>query len=340
LSTVPPITRIVLYKLWLGYFEREGPVEGHLLGVDHRQREMPSAVVEVVLVSLLGDDGQVRSFELHDLASIQVLDEAVRRDLDPFLRIQLSAKLKDARRFAIAAQGEGRRTLRLGYTVEVPVWKATYRLVLGEESRPPMIQGWAIVNNTQDEDWEDVQLSLVSGLPVSFVHDLDTPRYIKRPEVTVKDDRRPPARGRGGDRVRGRGRRLGDGARPPVSRTGRGDARYDFRSSKGRDGRPAPAAHRRQRDPGAGPRAQARRPVRVRGGAIHTEQQRICDNLKALDDRPLEKELRERFLRTLNHQEDRLEKIESEITIQTNERDQCRAKINDLIATLDYEADV
>jgi hypothetical protein len=120
LSTVPPITRIVLYKLWLGYFEREGPVEGRLLGVDHRQREMPSAVVEVVLVSLLGDDGQVRSFELHDLASIQVLDEAVRRDLDPFLRIQLSAKLKDARRFAIAAQGEGRRTLRLGYTVEVP----------------------------------------------------------------------------------------------------------------------------------------------------------------------------------------------------------------------------
>ena len=56
------------------------------------------------------------------------------------------------------------------------MWKATYRLILGEEDKPPMIQGWAVVDNTQDEDWENVRLSLVSGLPVSFVHDLYTPR--------------------------------------------------------------------------------------------------------------------------------------------------------------------
>jgi hypothetical protein len=269
LSTVPPITRIVLYKHGLGYFEREGrvegnttlglnfkraevsdvlkslivldldgghvdsvaydstrpveqllnevaisipdkqsltglltqlkgariairpisgePVEGRLLGLDERKREVHDSVIVVVLVSLLDDDGLVRSFELPDLASLRVLDEAVRRDLDSYLRIQLSARTKDARRFAIAARGEGQRTLRLGYTVEAPVWKATYRLLLGEENRPPTIQGWAIVNNTEDEDWEDVQLSLVSGLPVSFIYDLDTPRYIKRPEVKVQE---------------------------------------------------------------------------------------------------------------------------------------------------------
>ncbi len=50
-----------------------------------------------------------------------------------------------------------------------------------------MIQGWAVVDNTQDEDWENVQLSLIAGLPVSFVHDLYTPRYIKRPVVQVKE---------------------------------------------------------------------------------------------------------------------------------------------------------
>jgi hypothetical protein len=269
LSQVPPITRIVLYKHGLGYFEREGPVEGdatlglnfkraevsdvlkslivldldgghvasvafdssrpieqllnevalsipdkeslcglltqlkgariavrpisgepvegRLLGVDQRKREVNDSVIAVSLISLLDDDGLVRSFELPDLASLHVLDEAVRRDLDSYLRIQLSAKTKDARRFVITARGEGPRRLRLGYTVEAPVWKATYRLLLGEENRPPTIQGWAVVNNTQDEDWEDVRLSLVSGLPVSFVHDLDTPRYIKRPEVKVQE---------------------------------------------------------------------------------------------------------------------------------------------------------
>jgi hypothetical protein len=44
-----------------------------------------------------------------------------------------------------------------------------------------------VVDNTQDEDWVDVGLTLVAGLPVSFVHDLYTPRYIKRPEVRVQE---------------------------------------------------------------------------------------------------------------------------------------------------------
>ena len=57
-------------------------------------------------------------------------------------------------------QGEGERGVRLSYTLEAPVWKATYRILLGEEGQPPLIQGWAVVDNTQDEDWENVELSL------------------------------------------------------------------------------------------------------------------------------------------------------------------------------------
>src|SRR5262249_57387323 len=71
--------------------------------------------------------------------------------------------------------------------VEAPVWKATYRILLGEEGGPPTVQGWAVVDNTQDEDWEGVELALVAGLPVSFRHDLYTPRFIRRPEVAVRE---------------------------------------------------------------------------------------------------------------------------------------------------------
>jgi hypothetical protein len=163
------------------------PLEGVLLGVDTTERQTGDGIVRVVLVSVLTDDGQARSLDLHNLAGLQILDAALRRDLDYYLRTQLSSKKKDSRSFTLFAQGEGKRTLRLSYTVEAPVWKATYRILLGEEGKPPMIQGWAVVDNTQDEDWEDVQLSLVSGLPVSFVHDLYTPRYVRRPEVEVKE---------------------------------------------------------------------------------------------------------------------------------------------------------
>lgn len=161
--------------------------EGMLLGVDTTQRQSADGVVSVVLVSLLTDAGVVQQFDLHTLQGLEVLDTALRRDLDYYLRSQLMAKKKDARTFTFFARGQGQRTVRMSYTVETPVWKATYRILLGEEGRAPLIQGWAVVDNTQDEDWEGVELALVAGLPVSFVHDLYTPRYVRRPVVEVKE---------------------------------------------------------------------------------------------------------------------------------------------------------
>jgi hypothetical protein len=161
--------------------------EGVLLGVDTAERQTADGITKAVLLSLLTDGGEVRSFDLHHLGKLEILDPALRRDLDYYLRTQLSAKKKDARTFTFFAQGQGKRAIRLSYTLEAPVWKATYRILLGEEGKPPMIQGWAVVDNTQDEDWENVRLSLIAGLPVSFVHDLYTPRYIRRPVVQVKE---------------------------------------------------------------------------------------------------------------------------------------------------------
>jgi hypothetical protein len=161
--------------------------EGVLLGVDTAERQTADGITKAVMLSLLTDAGEVRTFDLLGLGKLEILDPALRRDLDYYLRTQLSAKKKDARTFTFFAQGQGTRTIRLSYTLEAPVWKATYRILLEEEGKPPMIQGWAVVDNTQDEDWEDVRLSLIAGLPVSFVHDLYTPRYIRRPVVEVKE---------------------------------------------------------------------------------------------------------------------------------------------------------
>jgi hypothetical protein len=87
--------------------------------------------------------------------------------------------------------GVGDRRVRLGYVVETPVWKTSYRLVLsprpddGATTKPAdgQLQGWAIVENQTDNDWTDVQLKLVSGRPISFVEDLYQPLYVPRPVV-------------------------------------------------------------------------------------------------------------------------------------------------------------
>jgi hypothetical protein len=73
---------------------------------------------------------------------------------------------------------------------------------------------------------------------------------------------------------------------------------------------------------------------------IHAEQKRIRENLGSLGDRPSEKELRERFVRTLSQQEDRLERLAAEEARLQGDRDAARARLNDLIGKLDYEAEV
>jgi hypothetical protein len=71
---------------------------------------------------------------------------------------------------------------------------------------------------------------------------------------------------------------------------------------------------------------------------IHTEQGRIRENLQSLGDRSSEKELRERFVRTLNAQEDRIEQIDRDTATRTTERDAARARVNELLAGLEYES--
>jgi hypothetical protein len=73
---------------------------------------------------------------------------------------------------------------------------------------------------------------------------------------------------------------------------------------------------------------------------IHVEQKRIRDNLASLGERASEKELRERFVRTLGAQEDRLEEMTGEEKSLVADIAAARAKLAELIAALDYDAAV
>jgi hypothetical protein len=85
--------------------------------------------------------------------------------------------------------GAGSRSVRMGYVIESPVWKTSYRLSLPSGAGGDgQLQGWALVENPTESDWTGVDLTLVSGRPVSFIQDLYTPRYVQRPVVQLPDD--------------------------------------------------------------------------------------------------------------------------------------------------------
>src|SRR5438093_9617514 len=86
---------------------------------------------------------------------------------------------------SLSFTGEGEREVRVGYVIENPIWKTSYRLVLDKEGKP-FLQGWAVVDNPTDDDWNNVGMALISGRPISFQMDLYQPLYVPRPMVEME----------------------------------------------------------------------------------------------------------------------------------------------------------
>jgi len=182
-------------------------VEGTVIGLETVQKRCAgsSTTYNVHLLSLLTRDRGVQFFDLKQVSSLTFTNELLQKDLQHLLNILLLAKKKDLKSVTAFTRGaQERRTIRASYIVEAPVWKTSYRLLLtskplvedsaskdagkdpAKDAGPKSIfQGWALVDNTQNEDWKNVELSLVSGTANSFIYDLYNPRYVKRTEVEV-----------------------------------------------------------------------------------------------------------------------------------------------------------
>jgi len=166
-----------------------GEVSGRVLGVEERTTTASEGdAISAPFVNLLTGDG-LRSLNITQVSAMRILDEALAAELSRAISALAEQREDRVKTVDIALRGDGERRIIARYVHEMPVWKTSYRLVLPEGSSTsadrPTIQGWAIVENTTDEDWEDVSLSLVAGRPVSFQMDLYEPLHADRPFVPV-----------------------------------------------------------------------------------------------------------------------------------------------------------
>jgi len=138
-------------------------------------------------ITLLTDRG-LQQFILEDAENLQFADRALRDKVAQALLAIQTNRAKDARTLELSTRGQGKRTVRVAYIVEVPVWKASYRLTLPGDPAAPRaaLQGWATVENLSGQDWKDIELTLVSGRPVAFHQALYEAYYVQRPEIPVE----------------------------------------------------------------------------------------------------------------------------------------------------------
>src|SRR5262249_19876111 len=133
-------------------------------------------------LTLGSDGGEIRSVELAASVGVKLVERDLADQVATYLGLLASNRSQDRRRMTISASGTGERDVLVSYISEGPVWTTTYRIVLPSTGKP-MLQGWAIVDNTIGEDWTDVELSLVAGAPQSFIQQLSQPQYVPRPVV-------------------------------------------------------------------------------------------------------------------------------------------------------------
>src|SRR5260370_14476558 len=157
---------------------------GTLIGVATQTHQVgKDATVNVEVLNLWCADG-IRSCKLSEVQRLRSTNRAIDSELRKALETLALSHDTQKKSVSIHFAGEGQRRVKVGYVVESPIWKTSYRLVLDKQGKSaPYLQGWAVVENTTDEDWKEVRIALVSGRPISFQMNLYDPLFIKRPLV-------------------------------------------------------------------------------------------------------------------------------------------------------------
>ena len=150
-------------------------VEGRLTGVDRAERVVDSTVVVDNYAVLYSPDSGLTRIDLASIKGLRFKDEKLASEVAQQLDLlYLSFSKKDRKNLLVNLDQGGQGKVTIAYSIPTPIWKTSYRLVFLPDEKL-LLQGTAIVDNVQDEDWEDVAVTLVSAHPISFIQPLYEP---------------------------------------------------------------------------------------------------------------------------------------------------------------------
>ena len=139
------------------------------------------AVMKHTRVSVLSG-ASVEQFILEEAQGLEFRDARLGEQVETALKALRAAQDRSGRDITIKLAEGGKRTVRIGYVAEAPVWKAAYRLTLAKAGEDKArLQGWVVLENMTGNPWKDVAITLSSASPVTFRQALYDPYYVTRP---------------------------------------------------------------------------------------------------------------------------------------------------------------
>ena len=157
-------------------------IKGRIIFAERRTEDLNSAHIHKDFLSLFTDKG-IKTICIDDITNFYFCDPKVTDDLSRALDLAIKYRDEKIRNLILKLAGENERKVSFSYVIPAAVWKVSYRLNLSSDK--PFLQGWAIVDNNSDIDWNNIELSLVTGKPVSFIQDLYKVQNLSRPTIPL-----------------------------------------------------------------------------------------------------------------------------------------------------------
>jgi hypothetical protein len=166
----------------------QGSVSGQIVGARVAQSRERSQTSTDVL-SLLTSNGDIATYDLGSITSMRLSDPELQLQLSEYLKSLNVSRSREQKSVYVDSAKDAARKLSVAYTIPMPVWKSSYRLVLDAgAAKKPMLEGWAIIDNTTSEDWTKVDLSVISGRPISFISKLYEPKFLQRQVAELEEE--------------------------------------------------------------------------------------------------------------------------------------------------------
>ena len=165
-------------------------VTGKIMGIEFIEKLSKVEKITEKMLILLQDDEIISKYNFSEIRSFEIINEEIKKDLRFFLDTVIAGKKKDAKKIIINCESGGEdnieRNIFVSYIREAPIWKTSYRLIMSKKQameQKCLISGWGLIENTTNQDWDEITLSLVAGLPVSFIYSFYRPIFIQRPVI-------------------------------------------------------------------------------------------------------------------------------------------------------------
>ncbi len=167
----------------------QGTLQGRVVGVETTQRRYVNGNGEQVsaepMLTLMANEDQLQTVPVSQIRRLTIGDKTLSVGLQQSLDISRSDGAWKPISVTVRLAGDESHDLIISYIHEVPVWRPAYRAWI-ESGKGIQLQGWAVVDNVSGEPWNDVNLTLVVGSPLSFRYNLATPHNVERPDLSSR----------------------------------------------------------------------------------------------------------------------------------------------------------